>query len=122
MRGDLPATCTLVWLLGERLGRQRVPSGYHLPTSDQQYPASLLFPQVRSPVPPFNHGQGRYEGVRGDWHCVGSGTAVPRYLTLGYVLAHQRWTSSPGPCKSRRTWLLQQSDCDQVIRNFGLGE
>lgn len=59
---------------------------------------------------------------RGDWHCVGSGTAVPRYLTLGYVLSHQRWAWNPGPCKSRRTWLLQQSDYDQVIRNFGLGE
>lgn len=76
-KGDLPATCNLACTLSERLGRQHVPSGYHLPTSDQQYPASLLFAQVRSPQLPHHSTARGVTRVRAGTRTVRS--QVPQY-------------------------------------------
>lgn len=114
--GRLRLQLHLSLAIGEVLGRQRVPSTYHLQTSRTRLafcsPRSLR-PSVPSP------------GVS---HLVGIGTVwaqVPQYLTLEMDLvraSYQRPVWHPGPCKSRRTCLCSQSDDDQVIQNVRLGE
>lgn len=59
------------------------------------------------------------------WHCVGSGTAVPRCPTLGVLLGCLGSRGGPRtlvPASHAALGFCSSSDNVQVIRTLGLGE